>query len=835
LEELKKLQDGMPEAPIADVLATLREEFGAAAASISVPEDLPPLGVASIAQVHRATWTPPGATASRDIVIKVQHRDAGRTFRQDMWSSAILARVAHWIDPDSVPDVRPLIARMRDVTARELDFRLEAENLSHAGKAVRDAGADVVVPSVVPGLAARRAMAMEFIDGVPLNKLKDELPSVDPARLVAALVDHYGVQFVVDGRFNADPHPGNLMVERATGKLVVLDWGMCITLPRNHVQAYASILFSVATYDVWGLVKGLEAVEMDFRDGEVFEPLAFLRTMRFILRDSKPMDMARDEMSQAISTIETIHKNGPRRYKRSPLAAFQGDFVYFGKALALLYSVSSTLDVRHPILQTLVLRALSTMLGRAPAEPLPRQPSAFLPALTAALPEARGPLERELQQHLRGLYAQGRLLGAQLCVLQGGQSGQPCSLLADIAIGVHGWTHHAPITASTRFNLTDISKLVVAVAVLRLVDSGRLKLSDRLAERWETFRDGGDEPERAAITVEQVLGHTAGCWCPLPPSVTELHELLDPEAMLEAVARTPCAEAPGTTQRYHHTAFGYLLRGACRHLAGRELADLWTELARDVSAQAGGLARERDLLLRLPPEEAECVAMPARAITSASLEEVSTMISQVYMLMGGSDSSPSAGAKAAQGIWGREHLIDPSLYGRSAGGVAASCLPGLQGFGNARAVASLLQAVSSGGVLSKRLLKESLRSRRPPAPAGDGRPPEDPAAELASELGHVLRLGCFQDFGLGVQLVGPKVWAGADTAVGGLPPAWGHLAQGGSAAVVLPGPQPVAVALLVNMAEGGVGAHAAASSLLQVVARRCGLTQRSGSEVAVHG
>merc|ERR1712172_321030 len=109
---------------------------------------------------------------------------------------------------------------------------------------------------------------MEFIDGVQLTRAAQELPNVDRSRLVSALLDHFGVQFVVDGHFHADPHPGNLLVKRSTGQLVVLDWGMSVTLPPEHAKTYARIFYATATSDLWMLLRGFESLGLAFKDGE---------------------------------------------------------------------------------------------------------------------------------------------------------------------------------------------------------------------------------------------------------------------------------------------------------------------------------------------------------------------------------------------------------------------------------------------------------------------------------------------------------------------------------------------------------------------------------------
>jgi N-acyl-D-amino-acid deacylase len=71
----------------------------------------------------------------------------------------------------------------------------------------------------------------------------------------------------------------------------------------------------------------------------------------------------------------------------------------------------------------------------------------------------------------------------------------------------------APVTPRTRFRLGSLSKPITAVAILKLVEEGRLRLDDKilpllgdLAPPADTIRD----PRVHAITIRHLLHHTGG-------------------------------------------------------------------------------------------------------------------------------------------------------------------------------------------------------------------------------------------------------------------------------------------------------------------------------------
>merc|ERR1719188_1856782 len=85
--ELAKLQDAMPAEAHADIEKTLAEELGGDWRSMIRLHPGPPLGSATIAQVHRATLRlphPGGGESEVEAVVKVQHRGVTANLTVDM-------------------------------------------------------------------------------------------------------------------------------------------------------------------------------------------------------------------------------------------------------------------------------------------------------------------------------------------------------------------------------------------------------------------------------------------------------------------------------------------------------------------------------------------------------------------------------------------------------------------------------------------------------------------------------------------------------------------------------------------------------------------------------
>ncbi|MFZ0242960.1 MAG: serine hydrolase domain-containing protein, partial [Desulfobacterales bacterium] len=126
-----------------------------------------------------------------------------------------------------------------------------------------------------------------------------------------------------------------------------------------------------------------------------------------------------------------------------------------------------------------------------------------------------------------------------------------------------------PVTVDTVFDLASLTKpLATTLAVMRLVAGGRLALDHPLASLLNVF-EGTD---KAAITVRQLLDHTAGLpdYHPFYIDLVRLPPAARRRALLEAIARMPLAGGPGQTELY--SDLGFMVLGAVVEvLAGQRL------------------------------------------------------------------------------------------------------------------------------------------------------------------------------------------------------------------------------------------------------------------------
>jgi len=81
----------------------------------------------------------------------------------------------------------------------------------------------IEIPRSVPGLVTRRLLVMNFLDGLQITRLGDKTKKlsrkkrkVAVERIVHRVAEAYGRQLLYGGLFQADGHPGNILVMKGT-------------------------------------------------------------------------------------------------------------------------------------------------------------------------------------------------------------------------------------------------------------------------------------------------------------------------------------------------------------------------------------------------------------------------------------------------------------------------------------------------------------------------------------------------------------------------------------------------------------------------------------------
>jgi len=208
-----------------------------------------PLGSASVAQVHRAVLS----ANNKTVAVKIQRPGIESKLLGDIANLKALA--AAFRNSSALPlDYYTVFSELEKQLADEFDFVAEAAAMDRIGNALKDG--ELVIPRPVSHLVTRRVLVMDFLDGVPLSRARDEMlrKGIDPKspqahlfgrQLLSALTHSFGMTILQTGFFHADPHPGNIFCLK-DGRIGLIDFGQVKQISGRNRETLCRVMVSLA-------------------------------------------------------------------------------------------------------------------------------------------------------------------------------------------------------------------------------------------------------------------------------------------------------------------------------------------------------------------------------------------------------------------------------------------------------------------------------------------------------------------------------------------------------------------------------------------------------------
>jgi ubiquinone biosynthesis protein len=220
-EELNQLYSRVAPVPFDDLLPQIEQAPGRSPFEVFADLEREPYAAASIAQIHRATLT-----TGTPVILKIRRPGIVAKVDADL---RILEHLAHLAERE-VPEARryrpvEVVGQLRRSLERELDLAVEARNTERFAR--NFAGdLDVLVPRIYWEWTSSSMNVQEHIEGIR----GDDLEAIDNAGLDRKAIGARGVDamlkmILIDGFFQADPHPGNVMCLPGN-RIALIDFGM---------------------------------------------------------------------------------------------------------------------------------------------------------------------------------------------------------------------------------------------------------------------------------------------------------------------------------------------------------------------------------------------------------------------------------------------------------------------------------------------------------------------------------------------------------------------------------------------------------------------------------
>jgi predicted unusual protein kinase regulating ubiquinone biosynthesis (AarF/ABC1/UbiB family) len=238
-EKLARLRTAAPPMPWTRVREVLADEWDEEPEDVLARVEPRAVAAASIGQVHRATL-PDG----RDVAVKVQYPGIAEAVRADLQNLGLLIRLGRALAPGL--DARAVAAELRERVLEELDYEYEADSQRAFARAYRG-HPFVHVPEVVSRLCRRRVLVSEWVDGAGFDAVR-ALPQPERDRFGEIVYRFCFGSIYHLGRFNADTHPGNYLLE-PDRRVAFLDFGMTKVLAPRQVELEVACIAAVLEDD----------------------------------------------------------------------------------------------------------------------------------------------------------------------------------------------------------------------------------------------------------------------------------------------------------------------------------------------------------------------------------------------------------------------------------------------------------------------------------------------------------------------------------------------------------------------------------------------------------
>ncbi|KAL1914720.1 uncharacterized protein VTP21DRAFT_7978 [Calcarisporiella thermophila] len=239
---LAPLQDRCPATPFQEVEQLFLSDLGQSLQSLFSHFDPIPIGVASLAQVHRARLR----DTDQLVAVKIQHPHLDEYCRVDLAVTTQIIEFVRWAFPEF--EFGWLAEEMNTSLPVEMDFRCEAENARRVQRNFAGARTSLKVPDVL--WAQRRILCMEFIEGGRIDNLEYlQEHKIDVNKVSLELARIFSEMIYLQGYVHCDPHPGNLLIRPSQPsshsphnfEIVLLDHGLYRDLPPQFRVNYAHL------------------------------------------------------------------------------------------------------------------------------------------------------------------------------------------------------------------------------------------------------------------------------------------------------------------------------------------------------------------------------------------------------------------------------------------------------------------------------------------------------------------------------------------------------------------------------------------------------------------
>lgn len=298
ITELEKLQNEVPPFPTQQVKMIIEEEVGETMDNLFSYFEEKPLGSASIGQVHRARLK-----NGQDVVVKVRRPGVKQLVVTDLeLLREIVKLTENYLKKQGLLNPDEILKTIEKSLLKELDFTVEARNLVYFRNFYLNE-TSFTVPKPFKELSGEKVLVMELIHGCKITNTRQISEwGLDPKEIAERGMDIYLKQIFQFGYFHADPHPGNILVQK-NGVICLIDFGMTGKLLKRDKLAFGGILLAMANKSPRAMAINFKKLAMDH---DIPDNRSFEYRLAELIEEFSSLDLEQINMTALTRELQLI-------------------------------------------------------------------------------------------------------------------------------------------------------------------------------------------------------------------------------------------------------------------------------------------------------------------------------------------------------------------------------------------------------------------------------------------------------------------------------------------------------------------------------------------------
>jgi predicted unusual protein kinase regulating ubiquinone biosynthesis (AarF/ABC1/UbiB family) len=328
---LDKLRSNAVAMPHKQLIQELEAQWGKDWLNHFAYFDLKPFSSASIGQVHIAH-----KDNGKKLAVKVQYKGVAKAISSDVDNVALLLKLSGLL-PKHI-NIDSLLEEAKAQLLMEADYLQEASFINNFRGLMIDK--EFVLPEVDKDLSTQSILVMNFIEGVPIDKV-ETLDQAVRNKVVESLIGLFFEELFSFQLMQTDPNFANYLFQIDTGKIVLLDFGATRKIPTDISIGYLALINSGVQKDENGMIKSARNIGFfkdDIDPAYLTQVLGIFKLACEPLINDENYDFASSGLAERIKEKGLLINSQQEQWHTPPI-----DAVFIHRKLAGLYLLAAKL------------------------------------------------------------------------------------------------------------------------------------------------------------------------------------------------------------------------------------------------------------------------------------------------------------------------------------------------------------------------------------------------------------------------------------------------------------------------------------------------------------